>query len=73
VQKLNDQLQWQIDNSDKGTRSIPIDLKTAKAYAFVDASFANNKDLSSQIGVVIVIGNEDCFNQSFTLKGNLVH
>lgn len=41
----------------------------------MDGSFANNKDLSSQIGYVIVIANEyetDVKNE-FLIKGNIVH
>uniref|UniRef100_A0A093UWB3 Transposon Ty2-OR1 Gag-Pol polyprotein n=1 Tax=Talaromyces marneffei PM1 TaxID=1077442 RepID=A0A093UWB3_TALMA len=52
---LNKRLQWQIDNPTRGLRFVKIDLRTAQLYAFVDASFANNKDSSSQIGHVIVL------------------
>jgi hypothetical protein len=55
IKALNKRLQWQIDNSTRGLRFVKIDLRTAKLYAFVDASFANNKDSSSQIGYVIVL------------------
>ncbi|EED17254.1 hypothetical protein TSTA_023080 [Talaromyces stipitatus ATCC 10500] len=55
IKALNKRLQWQIDNSTRGLRFVKIDLRTAKLYAFVDASFANNKDSSSQIGHVIVL------------------
>ncbi|KAI1667266.1 hypothetical protein L13192_07975 [Pyrenophora tritici-repentis] len=43
-----------------------------KLFAFVDASFAN-KDMSSQIGYVIVLGNEITNNTSFTIRGNIIH
>ncbi|KAK1912835.1 hypothetical protein P3342_004771 [Pyrenophora teres f. teres] len=33
-------------------------MEDLKLYAMVDASFANNKDMSSQIGYVIILGNE---------------
>ncbi|KAE8550702.1 hypothetical protein EYB25_003641 [Talaromyces marneffei] len=55
IKALNKRLQWQIDNSTRGLRFVKIDLRTAQLYAFVDASFANNKDSSSQIGHVIVL------------------
>jgi hypothetical protein len=52
---------------------VPLDLSTAKLYVFVDASFANNKDLSSQIGYVIVLGNEAAGKGEFQLTGNIIH
>ena len=47
-----------MDNLDRGLHFIPLDLSTAKLFIFVDGSFANNSDLSSQIGYVVVLGNE---------------
>ena len=45
-----------------------------KIYAFVDVSFANNKDLSSQIGYVIVIGNKTKTDETtVSLHGNILH
>ena len=41
---------------------------------FVDGAFANNKDLSSQIGYEIFLINETLYkNNSFELTGNLIH
>jgi hypothetical protein len=56
---LNKRLQWQVDNQDRGLTYLPLPLQSAKLYVFVDGSFANNKDLSSQIGFVIVLGTEE--------------
>ncbi|KAM4060801.1 cwf18 domain containing protein [Hirsutella rhossiliensis] len=47
---LNKRIEWQINNPDRGLCYIPIDLESAKIFVFTDGSFANNKDLSSQIG-----------------------
>jgi hypothetical protein len=58
IKILNKRLQWQLDNPDRGLRFVPIDLRTARLIVFVDASFANNKDLSSQIGYVIVLADD---------------
>ena len=45
-----------------------------KIYAFVDASFANNKDLLSQIGYVIVLGNETKTDETtVSLHSNILH
>ena len=41
---------------------------------FVDASFANNKDMSSQIGYVIVLANEERKDsESIYITGNILH
>ncbi|GAO20099.1 hypothetical protein UVI_02042530 [Ustilaginoidea virens] len=76
IARLNKRLQWQRDNQDRGLRYINLALTTAKLFVFVDGSFANNKDLSSQIGYVIVLGNEednptDNAN-AFLLTGNII-
>jgi hypothetical protein len=52
---------------------IFIELNTMKLFAFVDALFANNRDLSSQIGYIIVLGNEKNIEETFIIYGNLVH
>ena len=52
---LNKRTQWLIDNGSRGLTMVKLDLKTLKLLVITDASFANNKDLSSQIGYVIVL------------------
>jgi hypothetical protein len=73
VKLLNKRLLWQKGKLSRGIRYVPLDLSTAKLYVFVDASFANNKDLSSQIGYVIVLGNEAAGKGEFQLTGNIIH
>jgi hypothetical protein len=74
VQKLNQRLEWQLVNADRGLRYELIELQTAKLFVFVDGSFANNSDLSSQIGYVIVLGNESVREHgTFDLIGNVIH
>jgi hypothetical protein len=34
---------------------MPLDLDSLSLLVFIDASFVNNKDLSSQIGFVIIL------------------
>jgi hypothetical protein len=55
---LNKRLQWLIDNGSRGLTMVKLDLKTLRLFVFTDASFANNKDLSSQIGYVIVLADD---------------
>ena len=52
---------------------MPINLPTAKLFVFVDGSFANNKDFSSQLGYKIIIANESTGENDFTIHGNLIH
>jgi hypothetical protein len=74
IQALNKRLEWQIDNLERGLRYISLDLLSAKLFVFVDASFANNKDLSSQIGFEVIIANESSEEDGvFELHGNLIH
>jgi Reverse transcriptase (RNA-dependent DNA polymerase) len=73
VKALNKRLKWQMENLDRGLHYVPLDLATAKLFVFVDGSFANNPDLSSQIGYVIVLGNETLKDGEFKLRGNILH
>jgi len=75
VIRLNKRIQWQIDSSARGLNYVPLHLESMALYVFVDGSFANNKDLSSQIGFVIVLGNERAnkHEKHFQLSGNIVH
>jgi hypothetical protein len=66
AKQLNKHIQWQIDNSTKGLTFIPLEIDSLSLLVFTDTSFANNKDLSSQIGFVIVLIDQ---NQS----ANILH
>jgi len=71
---LNRRLAWQIEHLNRGLNFVPINLSTVKLYIFIDGSFANNKDLSSQIGYEIIITNKTIGNneETFTITGNLM-
>jgi hypothetical protein len=78
VKALNKRIRWQMDNPDRGISYAPLDTSQLRLFVFVDGSFANNKDLSSQLGYVMILGNEtpgslSYGDNSFTLKGNLLH
>jgi hypothetical protein len=47
ITRLNERIEWQQKHLDRGLNYVPIELNTIKLYAMVDASFANNPDLSS--------------------------
>jgi hypothetical protein len=71
---LNKRLKWQKENLARGLTFVPMNIKQAKLFAFVDASFANNKDLSSQLGYVIILATEDHpDDQTAILTGNIIH
>ncbi|KAF1828306.1 hypothetical protein BDW02DRAFT_652134 [Decorospora gaudefroyi] len=74
ISRLNKRLTWQKDNVDRGLRYVQLDMKNLKLFTLVDALFANNKDMSSQMGYVIILGNELMSNEgSFRIRGNIVH
>jgi hypothetical protein len=40
---------------------MPLDISSLSLLVFIDASFANNKDLLLQIGFVIILSNRNQF------------
>ena len=66
IAMLNKRLQWQITNKSRGLRYIKLDQDTLQLIVFTDSSFANNKDMSSQIGYVICLADA-------TNKANIIH
>ena len=75
IKALNARIQWQIDNAAQGLSYVPLNLKDAKLFIFTDGSFANNKDLSSQLGFLIVLATESRTTEpdTFEIYGNIVH
>jgi hypothetical protein len=62
-----------MKNFDRGLKYVVLDLLAAKLFVSVDGSFVNNKDLSSQIGYIVILANETSGNDEFSIRGNLVH
>ncbi len=62
-----------MDNLKRDLWYVLVNLQLAKVYIFVDESFANNKDLSSQIEFVLIIGTKSKGITEFTLIGNIIH
>jgi hypothetical protein len=74
IKTLNVRLDWQIQNAQRGLKFIPLNLSRTKLFIFTDGSFANNKDLSSQLGFVIVLAEEYCTSTSeFQICGNIIY
>ncbi|PVH68173.1 hypothetical protein DL98DRAFT_441815, partial [Cadophora sp. DSE1049] len=63
----------QIKNLEKGLQYILINFNLAKIYVFINKSFANNKNLNSQIKFVLAIGSETEKSTSFTLFSNIIY
>jgi hypothetical protein len=74
IRALNKRLKWQMENLDRGLRYVHVDLINAKLIVFVDGSFANNKDLSSQLGFVLMLVNKHTdVDNTFLIRGNVIH
>jgi hypothetical protein len=63
---LNKRLQWQIINQIRNLRYVKLNQSFLQLVVFIDFSFANNRDFSSQIDYVI------CLFDSIN-KTNIVH
>ena len=66
AKNLNKCLSSQIKNIGRGLKFVKLDTKTLQLLVFIDTSFINNKDLSSQIGYVFIL--TDASN-----KANIIH
>jgi hypothetical protein len=66
MKALNRRIQWQIENASRGIRFAKLDKNTLQILVFSDASFANNRDLSSQMGYIIVLADS-------TNTANIIH
>ncbi|KAK1998419.1 hypothetical protein LX36DRAFT_656561, partial [Colletotrichum falcatum] len=68
IKDLNRRIIWQIKNLKRGLRFLPLNLETVKLFVFVDGSFANNADLTSQLSFITP---DD--TGMFTVTGNIIH
>jgi hypothetical protein len=66
AKRLNQRLQWQLNNPKRGLRFVQLNLDQLRLMIFTDAAFANTADLHSQIDHVV------CLIDSFN-KANLIH
>ncbi|KAK1990764.1 hypothetical protein LX36DRAFT_695116 [Colletotrichum falcatum] len=80
IKNLNRRINWQIKNPNRGQRFQPIKLATAKLFVFVNSSFTNNEDLTSQLRFIIILSNKQLHKENdksngnaFTLRGNIIH
>jgi hypothetical protein len=52
---------------------VHVNLNAAKIFIFADGSFANNKDLSSQLGFLMVLAHENHLESFFALISNIIY
>jgi Reverse transcriptase (RNA-dependent DNA polymerase) len=55
IKALNARIRWQQEHTDRGLTFVPLDLTKVRLIVYSDAAFANNADLTSQIGYVITL------------------
>ena len=58
---------------DRGIKYIALDLEYIKLFIFINSSFTNNKDFSSQISYLIILINKTKGTNKFIIKGNLIY
>jgi hypothetical protein len=58
-----------MEHLNRGLDYIALDLNTYKLFIFANGSFANNKNLSSQLGFLILFANEMRESSFFELAG----
>ncbi|KAF1976979.1 hypothetical protein BU23DRAFT_453627, partial [Bimuria novae-zelandiae CBS 107.79] len=63
-----------IKNFNYKLRYVPINLINAKLIVFVDSFFTNNKDLSLQLGFILILINKSIdVNNTFIIYNNVIH
>jgi hypothetical protein len=62
-----------MEHLDRGLSYVHIDLNAAKIFIFADGLFANNKNLSSQLGFLMILAYENHLESFFALIGNIMH
>jgi hypothetical protein len=62
ITTLNRRLQWQIDNYSRNLRYVKLDSTKLQLMIFTNSSFANNRDLFSQIDYVICLADSKHVN-----------
>jgi hypothetical protein len=64
-----------MENLNRGLRYIPVNLKDAKLIVFIDGFFANNKDLSLQLGFILMLINKSTSTDTntFIICSNVIY
>jgi hypothetical protein len=62
-----------MEHLDQRLSYVHVNLNDAKIFIFADGLFVNNKNLSSQLGFLMVLAYEDHLESFFALIGNIMH
>ena len=65
-----------MDNKDRKLTYKKLNPKNLRLYIFVDGLFANNKNISLQIGYIIVLSNEKPSHNNdneIRITGNIIY
>jgi hypothetical protein len=73
LKRFNKRLKWQMEHLDRGLNYVHVDLNAAKIFIFADGLFANNKNLSSQLGFLMIFAHENHLESFFALINNIMH
>lgn len=70
VSELNKAIEYAHNTKDLSLTYGPMDRETLHRRAYSDASFANNDDLSSQLGYIVLLcdGDNNCHVLSYSSK-----
>jgi hypothetical protein len=73
LKHFNKRLKWQMKHLNQRLSYVHVNLNAAKIFIFADGSFAKNKNLSSQLGFLMVFAHENHLESSFALINNIMH
>jgi Reverse transcriptase (RNA-dependent DNA polymerase) len=59
---LNKRIHWHKANSKRGLTFYPLKMEKLQLVTFADASFATNRDHSSQLGLVLTLSDSDQYS-----------
>jgi hypothetical protein len=73
LKRFNKRLKWQMEHLNRRLNYVHVNLNAAKIFIFANELFANNKNLSSQLGFLIILAYENHLKSFFALTGNIMH
>ena len=71
--KSNIRLERQMKNLQRDIRFVLVDPSTTKLMIVNHGHFADNQDLSSQLGCILTLVNEMSVNNTFNIYGDLIY
>ena len=63
-----------MDNKDRKLAYKKLNPQNFRLYIFINGLFVNNKNISFQIGYIIVLGNkETTYDNEIRITGNIIY